>query len=269
MGVVFARSASLAAQYRGGLRHLLGHPAVRHRPGGRSSWCSPRACSAPSRSRCRSGLPRLNSGGRRGPRRRVPDGQRRRASSRRPAPGPCSPGCSPTSPRAGARRSARGCSSSTPWASACPSSSSASSPCSCRKSGAWMDWVKSVLGILLVALAATYVRDAFPALRAAAASAARCFGRARRSVARRRARRGGRAPRGHSPELRHGSTRRGAQGGRGGAGGRRRPAPALGAERRRGEHGPGVEPALRGRGHGAGSGGRRACPGPRGAQAGA
>jgi len=44
------------------------------------------------------------------------------------------------------------------------------------KSGAWMDWVKSALGILLVALAATYVRDAFPALRGAAASAARAWG---------------------------------------------------------------------------------------------
>ena len=44
------------------------------------------------------------------------------------------------------------------------------------KSGAWMDWVKSALGILLVALAASYVRDAFPALRGAAASAARSFG---------------------------------------------------------------------------------------------
>jgi thioredoxin:protein disulfide reductase len=44
------------------------------------------------------------------------------------------------------------------------------------KSGAWMDWVKSALGILLVALAAAYVRDAFPALRAAAASAARSWG---------------------------------------------------------------------------------------------
>ncbi|HUM09649.1 MAG TPA: cytochrome c biogenesis protein CcdA [Myxococcaceae bacterium] len=44
------------------------------------------------------------------------------------------------------------------------------------KSGAWMDWVKSALGILLVALAATYVRDAFPALRSAAASAARAWG---------------------------------------------------------------------------------------------
>ena len=44
------------------------------------------------------------------------------------------------------------------------------------KSGAWMDWVKSALGILLVALAATYVRDAFPALRTAAASAARVWG---------------------------------------------------------------------------------------------
>jgi thiol:disulfide interchange protein DsbD len=44
------------------------------------------------------------------------------------------------------------------------------------KSGAWMDWVKSALGILLVALAATYVRDAFPALRTGAASMARSFG---------------------------------------------------------------------------------------------
>ncbi|MGZ3446455.1 MAG: protein-disulfide reductase DsbD family protein, partial [Myxococcaceae bacterium] len=44
------------------------------------------------------------------------------------------------------------------------------------KSGAWMDWVKSALGILLVALAATYVRDAFPALRTAASSAARAWG---------------------------------------------------------------------------------------------
>ena len=44
------------------------------------------------------------------------------------------------------------------------------------KSGAWMDWVKSALGILLVALAATYVRDAFPALRSAASSAARAWG---------------------------------------------------------------------------------------------
>ena len=44
------------------------------------------------------------------------------------------------------------------------------------RSGAWMDWVKSALGILLVALAATYVRDAFPPLRAAAASAARAWG---------------------------------------------------------------------------------------------
>jgi thiol:disulfide interchange protein DsbD len=44
------------------------------------------------------------------------------------------------------------------------------------KSGAWMDWVKSALGILLVALAATYIRDAFPVLRTAAASAARAWG---------------------------------------------------------------------------------------------
>src|SRR5215469_2917701 len=44
------------------------------------------------------------------------------------------------------------------------------------KSGAWMDWVKSALGILLVALAASYLRDAFPTLRAAAVSAARAWG---------------------------------------------------------------------------------------------
>ena len=44
------------------------------------------------------------------------------------------------------------------------------------KSGAWMDWVKSALGILLVVLAATYVRDAFPFLRNAAVSVARSFG---------------------------------------------------------------------------------------------
>jgi thiol:disulfide interchange protein DsbD len=44
------------------------------------------------------------------------------------------------------------------------------------KSGAWMDWVKSALGILLVALAATYIRDAFPVLRTAATSAARAWG---------------------------------------------------------------------------------------------
>jgi len=34
------------------------------------------------------------------------------------------------------------------------------------KSGVWMEWVKSVLGIALVALAALYIRDAFPQLRA-------------------------------------------------------------------------------------------------------
>src|SRR5262249_56096364 len=44
------------------------------------------------------------------------------------------------------------------------------------KRGAWMEWVKSALGILLVALAATYIRDAFPVLRTAASSAARAWG---------------------------------------------------------------------------------------------
>jgi thiol:disulfide interchange protein DsbD len=44
------------------------------------------------------------------------------------------------------------------------------------KSGAWMDWVKSALGILLVALAASYLRDAFPDIRAATNSGARAWG---------------------------------------------------------------------------------------------
>ncbi len=45
------------------------------------------------------------------------------------------------------------------------------------KGGAWMEWVKSLLGILLVALAATYVKDAFPALREAVQAAAAALGR--------------------------------------------------------------------------------------------
>src|SRR3954470_24515319 len=32
------------------------------------------------------------------------------------------------------------------------------------KSGVWMEWVKSVLGVSLVALAALYIRDAFPSI---------------------------------------------------------------------------------------------------------
>jgi thioredoxin:protein disulfide reductase len=44
------------------------------------------------------------------------------------------------------------------------------------KSGAWMDWVKSALGILLVALAVSYLRDAFPALRSAAVSSVQALG---------------------------------------------------------------------------------------------
>jgi thioredoxin:protein disulfide reductase len=45
------------------------------------------------------------------------------------------------------------------------------------KGGVWMEWVKSLLGILLVALAATYVKDAFPALREAVHGAASTLGR--------------------------------------------------------------------------------------------
>jgi thioredoxin:protein disulfide reductase len=45
------------------------------------------------------------------------------------------------------------------------------------KSGVWMEWVKSLLGILLVALAATYVKDAFPSLREAVQGAASALGR--------------------------------------------------------------------------------------------
>jgi thioredoxin:protein disulfide reductase len=45
------------------------------------------------------------------------------------------------------------------------------------KGGVWMEWVKSLLGVLLVALAATYVKDAFPVLREAVQAAATALGR--------------------------------------------------------------------------------------------
>jgi thiol:disulfide interchange protein DsbD len=45
------------------------------------------------------------------------------------------------------------------------------------KGGVWMEWVKSLLGILLVALAATYVKDAFPSLREAVHGVASALGR--------------------------------------------------------------------------------------------
>jgi thioredoxin:protein disulfide reductase len=45
------------------------------------------------------------------------------------------------------------------------------------KGGVWMEWVKSLLGVLLVALAATYVKDAFPALREAVHGVALALGR--------------------------------------------------------------------------------------------
>src|SRR5271169_2169904 len=45
------------------------------------------------------------------------------------------------------------------------------------RGGVWMEWVKSLLGILLVALAATYVKDAFPSLREAVHGAALALGR--------------------------------------------------------------------------------------------
>ncbi|MDQ3266392.1 MAG: thioredoxin family protein [Myxococcota bacterium] len=44
------------------------------------------------------------------------------------------------------------------------------------KGGVWMEWVKSVLGITLVALAATYIRDAVPALREASSAMAAYLG---------------------------------------------------------------------------------------------
>lgn len=44
------------------------------------------------------------------------------------------------------------------------------------KGGAWMELVKSVFGVALVALAATYLRDAFPAVRAPLGSAVRALG---------------------------------------------------------------------------------------------
>jgi thioredoxin:protein disulfide reductase len=45
------------------------------------------------------------------------------------------------------------------------------------KGGVWMEWVKSLLGVMLVALAATYIKDAFPLLREAVQTAATAFGR--------------------------------------------------------------------------------------------
>jgi thiol:disulfide interchange protein DsbD len=45
------------------------------------------------------------------------------------------------------------------------------------KGGVWMEWVKSVLGIVLVALAVTYLKDAFPAVREALGGVAEELGR--------------------------------------------------------------------------------------------
>jgi thioredoxin:protein disulfide reductase len=45
------------------------------------------------------------------------------------------------------------------------------------RGGVWMEWVKSLLGVLLVALAATYVKDAFPVLREAVHATADSLGR--------------------------------------------------------------------------------------------
>ncbi len=45
------------------------------------------------------------------------------------------------------------------------------------KGGAWMDWVKSVFGIALVALAVSYLRDAFPAVRGSVAAAGQALGK--------------------------------------------------------------------------------------------
>lgn len=45
------------------------------------------------------------------------------------------------------------------------------------KGGEWMDWVKSVFGIALVALAVTYLRDAFPVVRGVVTSAGQALGK--------------------------------------------------------------------------------------------
>src|SRR5260370_35815640 len=45
------------------------------------------------------------------------------------------------------------------------------------KSGVWMEWVKSVLGIALIALAASYLKDAFAPLRHAVSAVAAALGR--------------------------------------------------------------------------------------------
>jgi thiol:disulfide interchange protein DsbD len=45
------------------------------------------------------------------------------------------------------------------------------------RGGVWMEWVKSVLGIALLALAATYVKDAFPSIRDAVSGIAQQLGR--------------------------------------------------------------------------------------------
>jgi thioredoxin:protein disulfide reductase len=45
------------------------------------------------------------------------------------------------------------------------------------RGGVWMEWVKSLLGVLLVGLAVSYVKDAFPALREAVQAAAAALGR--------------------------------------------------------------------------------------------
>jgi len=47
------------------------------------------------------------------------------------------------------------------------------------RGGVWMEWVKSLLGVLLLVLAVSYVKDAFPALRAVVQSAAASLGRVR------------------------------------------------------------------------------------------
>jgi thiol:disulfide interchange protein DsbD len=44
------------------------------------------------------------------------------------------------------------------------------------KAGVWMEWVKSALGVMLLALAFTYARDAFPAARAFSAQVAERLG---------------------------------------------------------------------------------------------
>jgi hypothetical protein len=87
-----------------------------------------------------------------------------RPSSPRRARGHRWPGSWPTSPPRAMLATDFSCSPPTPLASACPSGPSPDSPCSCPKSGPWMNAVKSVFGIALVVAGLYYLRPIVPAL---------------------------------------------------------------------------------------------------------